>query len=179
MKRSFSLTERDIEIMFQPFLRFYRSCVRLLWVFKFFFGFLSSRRSAWNHALHSFHTALGKIDAPFFGVLRKEKREKSGKERHSSQLAVWRRVVNRPVQSTASASLGPAPSGVAYTVSSPPRLSRPPLRLAYAGREAEKPNASVATQIRGRRLHQPVHEGCRACCRRFIPLEMAVAPPAA
>ncbi len=26
--------------LFQPFLRFYRSCVRFLWVFKFFFGFL-------------------------------------------------------------------------------------------------------------------------------------------
>ncbi len=32
--------------MFQPFLRFYHSCGWLLWVFKFFFGFLSSRRSA-------------------------------------------------------------------------------------------------------------------------------------
>jgi hypothetical protein len=31
---------------FQPFLRFWGSCVWLLWVFKFFFGFLSSRRSA-------------------------------------------------------------------------------------------------------------------------------------
>ena len=31
--------------VFQPFLRFYRACVRFLWVFKFFFGFLSSRRS--------------------------------------------------------------------------------------------------------------------------------------
>jgi len=26
--------------MFQPFLRFYSLCVRLLWVFKFFLGFL-------------------------------------------------------------------------------------------------------------------------------------------
>ena len=26
--------------LFQPFLRFNGSCVRLLWVFKFFFGFL-------------------------------------------------------------------------------------------------------------------------------------------
>ncbi len=25
---------------FQPFLRFYCLCVRLLWIFKFFFGFL-------------------------------------------------------------------------------------------------------------------------------------------
>ncbi|MFZ8842267.1 MAG: hypothetical protein ACO2PM_25725 [Pyrobaculum sp.] len=38
------------------------------------------------------------------------------------------------------------------------RLSQPPLRLVYAGREAEKPNASVATQILGRRLHQSVHK---------------------
>jgi hypothetical protein len=58
-----------------------------LWVFKFFFGFLSSRRSAWNHALHSFHTALGKGEAPFFGATKKRKREKSEKERRSSQLA--------------------------------------------------------------------------------------------
>ncbi len=41
--------------------------------------FLSSRRSAWNYALHSFHTALGKIDAPFFGVSQKQKRERGGK----------------------------------------------------------------------------------------------------
>jgi hypothetical protein len=51
-------------------------CVWLLWVFKFFFGFLSSRRSAWNHALHSFHSALGEIEMPFFGVSRKRRREK-------------------------------------------------------------------------------------------------------
>jgi hypothetical protein len=31
---------------------------------------------------------LGKIGTPFFGAPRKEKREKGGKERHSSQLAV-------------------------------------------------------------------------------------------
>jgi hypothetical protein len=31
---------------------------------------------------------LGEIDAPFFGVPQKQKREKSGKARHSSQLAV-------------------------------------------------------------------------------------------
>ncbi len=30
----------DEEDMFQPFLRFYRSCGWLWWVFKFFFGFL-------------------------------------------------------------------------------------------------------------------------------------------
>jgi hypothetical protein len=39
-----------------------------LWVFKFFFGFLSSRRSVWSFALHSFHTALGEVETPFFGV---------------------------------------------------------------------------------------------------------------
>ncbi len=64
------------EKRFQPFLRFYRLCVWFLWVFKFFFGFLSSRRSAWNHVLHSFHTALGKVEAPFFGAPQKRKREK-------------------------------------------------------------------------------------------------------
>jgi len=57
-------------------LRFYRSCGWFLWVFKFFFGFLSSRRSAWNNALHSFHTALGKIETPFFGASRKRRLEK-------------------------------------------------------------------------------------------------------
>ncbi|MFZ8838044.1 MAG: hypothetical protein ACO2PM_03755 [Pyrobaculum sp.] len=31
---------RDSLDKFQPFLRFNGSCVRLLWVFKFFFGFL-------------------------------------------------------------------------------------------------------------------------------------------
>jgi hypothetical protein len=31
---------------FQPFLRFWGLCSWFLWVFKFFFGFLSSRRSA-------------------------------------------------------------------------------------------------------------------------------------
>ena len=30
---------------FQPFLRFWGSRIWFLWVFKFFFGFLSSRRS--------------------------------------------------------------------------------------------------------------------------------------
>ena len=95
--------------------------------------------------------------------------------------------INRPVQLTASASPGPAPSRVAYTAFSPLRLCawrrlRPPLRLswrAYARRETEKPNAPVAAQVCGCRLRQPVHEGCPACCRRFISLEMAVAPPAA
>ncbi len=38
------------------------------------------------------------------------------------------------------------------------RLSQPPLRLVYAGREAEKPNASAATQILGYCLYQPVHK---------------------
>jgi len=60
-------------------LRFYCSCGWLLWVFKFFFGFLSSRRSVWSLALHSFHSALGKIDAPFFGASQKQKRREEGK----------------------------------------------------------------------------------------------------
>ena len=69
-----------IRYVFQPFLRFWGLCVWLLWVFKFFFGFLQVRRSAWNHALHSFHTALGKIETPFFGAPRKRRREKSGED---------------------------------------------------------------------------------------------------
>jgi hypothetical protein len=60
-------------------------CSWFLRVFKFFFGFLWARRSAWNHALHSFHTALGKIETPFFGAPQKRKRGRGGKERHSSQ----------------------------------------------------------------------------------------------
>jgi hypothetical protein len=71
---------------FQPFLRFWGSRLWLLWVFKFFCCFLQIRRSAWNHALHSFHTALGESETPFFGASRKRRREKSGKERYSSQL---------------------------------------------------------------------------------------------
>ncbi len=91
-----NLDFRDV-IKFQPFLRFYRSCVRLLWVFKFFFGFLWVRRSAWNNALHSFHSALGESKAPFFSVSRKRKRGgEVGKVRHSSQLAVlWGLFVSR------------------------------------------------------------------------------------
>jgi len=78
-------------------LRFYCSYVRLLWVFKFFFGFLLARRSAWNHALHTFHSALGESETPFFGILRKEKpRKKAGKSailRRSEELGACR-VVN-------------------------------------------------------------------------------------
>jgi hypothetical protein len=66
-------------ILFQPFLRFDGSCVWLLWVFKFFFGFLSLRRSAWTNALHSFHAALGESETPFFGAPKKRKREKRRK----------------------------------------------------------------------------------------------------
>ncbi len=78
--------------------------------------------------------------------------------------------INRPVQLTTSAlpTTGPAPSGGGHVRldGGPPRLrarslSQPPLRLsrrAYAGREAEKPNASVATQIRGYGLYQSVHK---------------------
>ena len=78
----------DIAVImkFQPFLRFWGSRLWLLWVFKFFCCFLQIRRSAWNHALHSFHTALGESETPFFGASRKRRREKSGKERYSSQL---------------------------------------------------------------------------------------------
>jgi len=90
-----------------------------VWVFKFFFGFLSSRRSAWNHALHSFHTALGKIETPFFGVPKKEKREKRLKSTPffavpSAGLGgAYVEFINRPVQLTVSASptTGPARSG--------------------------------------------------------------------
>jgi len=57
-------------------LKFWGLYVWLLWVFKFFFGFLWVLRSAWNHALHSFHSALGESEAPFFGAPKKEKREK-------------------------------------------------------------------------------------------------------
>jgi len=82
--------------------------------------------------------------------------------------------VNRPVQLTDSAlpTTGPAPSGGGRVRldGGPPRLcarslSQPSLRLsrrAYAGREAEKPNAPMPTQILGRRLHQPVHNE-KAC----------------
>ena len=72
-------------IEFQPFLRFWGLCGWLWWVFKFFFGFLWARRSAWTNALHSFHSALGRSEAPFFGASRKRRREKGGKVRHSSQ----------------------------------------------------------------------------------------------
>jgi hypothetical protein len=62
-----------------------------LWVFKFFFGFLSSRRSAWNNALHSFHSALGNIDAPFFGAPQKQKTRKKT-EKHTIFRSAERRV---------------------------------------------------------------------------------------
>ena len=40
------VSPRDLKYhVFQPFLRFDSLCARFLWVFKFFFGFLSSRRS--------------------------------------------------------------------------------------------------------------------------------------
>ena len=90
-------------MLFQPFLRFWGSRLWFLWVFKFFFGFLQVRRSAWTHALHSFHTALGKIEAPFFGASRKRRREKRLK--NTPFFAVLRvEFVSRPVQLITSAS---------------------------------------------------------------------------
>ena len=53
---------------FQPFLRFYRSCWAVFWVFKFFGSFLEPRRPPWECALHSKIAALGRGEAPFFGV---------------------------------------------------------------------------------------------------------------
>jgi len=125
---------------------------------------------------------------------REKKNKRAGKVRHSSQSGLWgvcgvyqqacpvdhlrlaydwASPLSRNVYRLfAATSLRSAPAGTR-------RRLRPPLRLVYAGREAEKPNASVAAQILSHRLRQPVHEGCLACCRRFISLEMAVAPPAA
>jgi hypothetical protein len=82
-------------------LRFWGLCIRFLWVFKFFFGFLLARRSAWTNALHSFHSALGKIDAPFFGAPKKEKRERA--ERYAILRSWWfcrarRRVLSAEVR---------------------------------------------------------------------------------
>jgi hypothetical protein len=60
---------------------------------------------------------LGKIDTPFFGALKKEKREKR-RRKYAILRGAGRRAwgayvefVNKPVQLTASASPGPAPSG--------------------------------------------------------------------
>jgi hypothetical protein len=93
----------------------------------------------------------------------REKKNKKKAEKNAILRSwdLWGRFVNRPVRLTASASPGLAPSGGGRT----PRLSQPSLRLTYAGREAEKPNASVATQILSHRLHQPVHkeETCGVC----------------
>jgi len=58
----------DVTEEFQPFLRFYRSCWAVFWVFKFFGSFLEPRRPPWERALHSRMTALGRGEAPFFGV---------------------------------------------------------------------------------------------------------------
>jgi hypothetical protein len=70
---------RYTPVGFQPFLRFYRSCGWFLLVFKFFCCFLSSWRSVWSFALHSFHTALGRDETPFFGASQKQKRREEGK----------------------------------------------------------------------------------------------------
>jgi len=120
--------------------------------------------------LHSFHTALGRGETPFFGASQKQKRGKRLERAPffavpAPGLGAYVEFINRFVQLTVSASPGPAPSRVAYTVSSPPRLSPPPLRLprrAYARREAEKPYASVMAQVFGHRLHQSVHKRRRA-----------------
>jgi hypothetical protein len=99
---------------------------------------------------------------------KRKEREKAEKNAILRSWALRGRIVNRPVQLTVSASPGPAPSGGGRVRldGGPPRLcarslSPPPLRLsrrAYAGREAEKPNAPMPTQILGRRLHQSVHK---------------------
>jgi hypothetical protein len=170
----------NINWEFQPFLRFWGLRLWFLWVFKFFCCFLQVRRSAWNHALHSFHTALGKIETPFFGVSRKEKREKSGKERHSSPLG----FVGPDCQQTCPVGHLSLPyvldtsslaEGV-YRLSDggSPRLcagrrrgdAHCDLHGAYLGEptprkvegEAEKPNASVPAQIRGDYLYKSLHE---------------------
>jgi hypothetical protein len=71
--------------------------------------------------------------------------------RHSSQccapgLGAYVEFINKPVQLTVSAlpTTGPAPFRVAYTASSQPRLSPPPLRpprRAYARHETEQADA--------------------------------------
>jgi hypothetical protein len=65
--------------MFQPFLRFWGLCGWLLWVFKFFFGFCKFGGRLEITLLHSFHSALGESEAPFFGVSLKRKRKKRRK----------------------------------------------------------------------------------------------------
>jgi len=45
----------------------------------------------WNLALHSFHSASGEIDAPFFGAPKKQKREKKA-EKHAILRSAERRV---------------------------------------------------------------------------------------
>ena len=45
MGSKLSSEEMESILFFQPFLRFWGLCGWFLWVFKFFFGFLSSRRS--------------------------------------------------------------------------------------------------------------------------------------
>jgi len=52
-------------------LRFYRSCWAVFWVFKLFESFLEPRRPLSNPALHSKRTALGRGEAPFFGVVQR------------------------------------------------------------------------------------------------------------
>jgi len=54
--------------VFQPFLRFYRSRLWNFCVFKFFFGFLFSRRSLLNNALRSKQRRRVNTNTPFFAV---------------------------------------------------------------------------------------------------------------
>jgi len=64
---------------FQPFLRFYRSCWAVFWVFKFFGSFLEPRRPLSNSALRSKMTALGRGGAPFFAVAQRSSGWEGGK----------------------------------------------------------------------------------------------------
>jgi hypothetical protein len=52
----------------------------------------------WSFALHSFLTALGEVEMPFFGASQKQKRREGEKERHSSQcrLAYFAGAVSVP-----------------------------------------------------------------------------------
>jgi hypothetical protein len=118
-------------------------------VFCKFGGWLGS--TLYIHFIRSWVEAMRHSSARREG----EDEKKTGKARRSSQcrapgLGAYVEFINRPVQLTDSASLGLAPSRVAYTASSPPRLSRPPLCLVYAGHETEKPNAPpMPTQVCG------------------------------
>ncbi len=55
-------------VLFQPFLRFYRSCVWLFGVFMFFFGFLAVWRSPSSRALHTKQRRHATHNTPFFAT---------------------------------------------------------------------------------------------------------------